>query len=300
MTDVPDIVDAHHHLWDLDRHHYAWLQDQPRLQNFIGDYDAICTNYLVKDLLADARFVSLRKSVHVQAEFDASNPVGETEWLQEQADRSGFPHGIIGFVDLSDFDLQALLVSHSRFANFRGVRQMLNWDTIPGRAFAEHNEFMSSGRWRRGFGLLGSMGLSFDMHIWPHQMLQAAALIAAYPDTMVALNHTGLPIDRDAESMEVWRAGMRALAAQAGVYVKISGLGMLNHDWTTDSIRPIVLEAIDIFGADRCMFASNFPVDKLYADYSTVFRAFSDITDQFTPRERERLFSGNAIKFYRL
>jgi predicted TIM-barrel fold metal-dependent hydrolase len=138
------------------------------------------------------------------------------------------------------------------------------------------------------------------MQIWPNQMQEAAALVAAYPDARVALNHTGFPIDRDPESMDMWRAGMRALATNGNVSVKISGLGMLDHNWTANSIRPIVLEAIDIFGPDRAMFASNFPVDKLYTDYATIFRAFSEITADFTPAERERLFAGTAIEFYDL
>ena len=100
--------------------------------------------------------------------------------------------------------------------------------------------------------------------------------------------------------MTMWRSGMRALAANPNVSVKISGLGMLDHDWTADSIRPIVLEAIDIFGPDRAMFASNFPVDKLYTDYPTIFQAFSQITADFTPAERARLFAGTAIEFYDL
>jgi predicted TIM-barrel fold metal-dependent hydrolase len=177
---------------------------------------------------------------------------------------------------------------------------MLNWDTVPGRSFAEHGDYMSSDAWRRGFDLLARMGLRFDMQIWPNQMQEAAALVAAYPDARVALNHTGFPIDRDPESMDMWRAGMRALATNGNVSVKISGLGMLDHNWTANSIRPIVLEAIDIFGPDRAMFASNFPVDKLYTDYATIFRAFSEITADFTPAERERLFAGTAIEFYDL
>lgn len=299
MAAIPDIVDAHHHLWDMDDYH-VWLHAEPRLVNFVGDIEPIVRDYEAVDLLADARSVPLIKSVHIQAEFDPSRPVDETAWLQSQADTTGFPHGIVGYADLEDRHVQAVLEEHARHANFRGIRHMLNWDSIPGRAFAEHDGLMSSDQWRSGFGLLGSMGLSFDMQIWPRQMLEAAALISAYPDVMVALNHAGFPIDRDPEGMRLWREGMRAVADQHNAHVKISGLGMLDHDWTEDTIRPIVLEVIDIFGTDRCMFASNFPVDKLYSDYATIFEAFSSITADFSASERERLFSRNAESFYRL
>lgn len=296
---IPPIADAHHHLWDL-RDYHVWLHANPRVTNFVGDYEAICQDYLSTDYLADAAGMPLVASVHVQAEFDPSNPVGETLWLTQQAEQTGFPMGIVGFADLSHPDVQPLLEAHAQFERFRGVRHMLNWDTVPGRSFAAHGDYMSSDDWRKGFALLARMGLRFDMQIWPNQMQEAAALVAAYPDARVALNHTGFPIDRDAESMEVWRSGMQALASNPNILVKISGLGMLDHNWTTASIRPIVLEAIEIFGPDRAMFASNFPVDKLYTDYATIFRAFSDITADFTPAERSRLFAGTTIDFYDL
>jgi predicted TIM-barrel fold metal-dependent hydrolase len=266
----------------------------------VGDYEPICRDYLAADYLVDAAGVPLIASVHVQAEFDPSNPVGETEWLTRQAEQTGFPMGIVGFADLSQPDVQSLLEAHAQFDRFRGVRHMLNWDSVPGRSFAEHGDFMSNDQWQRGFALLAKMGLRFDMQIWPNQMFEAAALVAAHPEARVALNHTGFPIDRDEASMDMWRAGMRALAASPNVSVKISGLGMLDHNWTADTIRPIVLEAIEIFGPDRAMFASNFPVDKLYTDYRTIFQAFSEITGDFTVEERARLFAGTALEFYDL
>jgi len=296
---IPPIADAHHHLWDM-RDYHVWLHANPRVVNFVGNYETICQDYLARDFLLDAAGLRVIASVHVQAEFDPSNPVGETAWLTQQAADTGFPMGIVGFADLSHPDVQSLLEAHAEYDRFRGIRHMLNWDTVPGRSFAEHGDYMSSADWRRGFDLLARMGLRLNMQIWPIQMQEAAALIAAYPDARVALNHTGFPIDRDEESLDLWRSGMRALAGNPNVSVKISGLGMLDHDWTADSIRPIVLEAIDIFGPDRAMFASNFPVDRLYSDYSTIFRAFNEITADFTPAERTRLFSGTAIEFYDL
>lgn len=299
MVEIPDIVDAHHHLWDMNDYH-VWLHAEPRLVTFVGDIEPIVKDYTAVDLLADAGGMPLVKSVHIQAEFDPSRPVGETAWLQSQADATGFPHGIVGYADLESPGVGDLLEQHASYANFRGIRHMLNWDSVPGRAFAEHDGLMASVAWRRGYAVLASMGLSFDMQIWPRQMHEAAGLIAAYPESQVALNHTGFPIDRDAAGMQIWREGMRALADQPNVHVKISGLGMLDHAWTEDRIRPIVLETIDIFGTDRCMFASNFPVDKLYSDYAAIFTAFSEITAGFSADERADLFSRNAEGFYRL
>jgi len=296
---IPPIADAHHHLWDM-RDYHVWLHANPRVVNFVGDYEPICHDYLARDYLADTDNLPVVASVHIQAEFDPSNPVGETAWLTSQAEQTGFPTGIVGFADLSDPQVAQVLEAHAQFDRFRGIRHMLNWDHIPGRSFAERGDFMSDTQWRRGFDVLARMGLRFDMQIWPKQMQEAASLVADYPQARVAINHTGFPIDRDPSSMQLWREGMRSLAAQPNVSVKISGLGMLDHHWTAASIRPIVLEAIDMFGVQRSMFASNFPVDRLYSDYRTIFAAFSEITADFTVAERERLFSGTAIEFYDL
>ena len=95
------IVDPHHHLWDLTRNRYPWLQDQPFHDRGWGDWSSFRTNYVIEDFLADARGQDLVKSVHVQANFDPRDPVGETRWLQAIADKAGFPHGIVAYANLA-------------------------------------------------------------------------------------------------------------------------------------------------------------------------------------------------------
>jgi predicted TIM-barrel fold metal-dependent hydrolase len=109
-----------------------------------------------------------------------------------------------------------------------------------------------------------------------------------------------MPVDRDAEALSLWRAGLRALAAHPNVWVKISGLGMVDWRWTEDSIRPFVLETIEIFGPDRCMFASNFPVDKLYSSFDVLYDAFKRIVSDFSIDERRKLFSDTALAVHRI
>src|SRR5262249_27041747 len=142
--------------------------------------------------------------------------------------------------------------------------------------------------------------LSFDLQLYPSQMADAARLAARHPDTTIILNHAGMPVDRDQNALSLWREGMRSLASQPNVQVKISGLGMVDWSWTEESIRPFVLDTIEIFGVDRCMFASNFPVDKLYSSFNTLYRAFRSIVSDFSPGERQKLFSDNALAIYRI
>ncbi|MGF1616505.1 MAG: amidohydrolase family protein [Acidimicrobiia bacterium] len=295
------MVDCHHHLWDMERHHYEWLEADPIFDTFIGDYSPMCRNYVIQDYLAEATLAGVTKSVHVQCEFDPSNPVGETEWLQDIADQHGFPQGIVGFANLAMKDVGDILEGHASFANFRGIRQNLNWDEHDARrSFADRGDYLADSSWQKGFSLLERFDMSFDLQILPHQMRQAASLVARHPQTPVILNHAGLPLDRTPEAMTQWREGMKLLASLPNMSVKLSGFAMMDQGWTIERIRPVVMQSIELFGVERCMFASNFPVDGLYADYDALFGAYREIVAAFTTVERSSLFADNADRIYRL
>jgi predicted TIM-barrel fold metal-dependent hydrolase len=296
------IIDPHHHLWDLDRHDYPWLR--PETPHPAGDLTPICQSYRLDDFLADAAGLELEKSVHLQAEIDRSDPVKETAWLQAVADEPGsrgFPHGIVAFADLADPKVEATLERHCRYANMRGIRYILNYEAgEPLYCATDRGDWLRDAQWRKGYALLAKYGLSFDLQIFWQQMADALDLARTFPDTQIILNHTGMTRKRDRAYVESWRNGMRTLAAAPNVAVKISGLSMFHHDWTPALIRPFVLDTIEIFGVERCMFASNFPVDKLHADYRAIWRAFGQITANFSEPERRALFLYNAARFYRL
>jgi predicted TIM-barrel fold metal-dependent hydrolase len=296
------IIDPHHHLWDLERYDYPWLR--PETPHPAGDLTPICRSYRLDDFFADAAGLDLVKSVHLQAEIDRRDPLAETAWLQKVADAPGsrgFPHGIVAFADLADPRVEATLERHRRQANVRGIRYILNYEAgAPLYCATERGDWLCDPQWRKGFGLLTKYGLSFDLQIFWQQMADALDLARAFPDTQIILNHTGMPRKRDRAYVEAWRNGMRTLAAASNVAAKISGLAMFHHDWTAELIRPFVLDTVEIFGTGRCMFASNFPVDKLHADYRAIWQAFEQITADFSPQERRALFRDNAARFYRL
>jgi len=296
------IIDPHHHLWDLERHDYPWLR--PETPHPAGDLTPICQSYRLADFLFDVTGLELVKSVHLQAEIDRRDTVAETAWLQAIADAPdsfGIPHGIVAFADLADPKVEATLERHCRYANMRGVRYLLNYEAgAPLYCAAERGDWLRDPQWRKGYALLARYGLSFDLQIFWQQMEDALDLARTFPDTQIILNHTGMPRKSDRAYVEAWRNGMRTLAAAPNVAVKISGLGMFHHDWTAELIRPWVLDAIEMFGTDRSMFASNFPVDRLHANYHTVWQAFDRITADFAPAERRKVFHDNAARFYRL
>jgi predicted TIM-barrel fold metal-dependent hydrolase len=294
------IVDAHHHLWDLRANSYPWLLD-PTTPRLYGDHSAICHDYPLADYLRDMASVGVVKSVHVQADSDFGDPVRETRWLQGVADRpdnpAGFPHGIVAFADFSKPDVAAVLEQHCASPNMRGIRQALNGIvTNPAR----HPDILNSDLWRANIGLLRAHHMSFDLQLFPSQMESAARLARQHPDVQFILLHVGLPMDQTQDGLARWHRGLEQLAACPNVAVKVSGFGMFDHNWTIESIRPLVLTTIESFGLERAMFGSNFPVDGIWADGARVWNAYLAITADFSESDRQSLFHDNAVTFYRL
>ena len=182
----------------------------------------------------------------------------------------------------------------------RGIRHMLNYEEDPALRFTDSDHLMSDGDWQRGFRLLAKYNLSFDLQIWPWQMEEAAQLARNIPDVPIILNHTGMPKDLDLSLMDQWKSGLQSLAEAPQLTVKISGLPLMNKNWTVEMIKPFVLGTIEIMGVDRCMFASNFPVDKLMTNYSRLWEAYAEIVKDFSNDDRAGLFWKNAERYYRI
>ena len=223
------IIDAHMHLWDL-ANRYAWLSTaDPDFERLIGPYDALRRNFLAPDYVALTRGHRVEKSVHVQASGFPDDPVGETAWLQAQADRYGYPHGIVGFADLTDPGVDATLARHRRYRNLRGTRMPLNFDDAPFRRMAARGDYLRRDpRWRAGYARLSAYGLSFDLQIYDHQAEDAAALARDVLDVVMIVEHLGWPLDVDDDAgIERWSRHLAPLAACPNVFPKVSGIGCL-------------------------------------------------------------------------
>jgi predicted TIM-barrel fold metal-dependent hydrolase len=299
VTDLP-IVDAHQHFWDLECNYLPWLCDEPMIPFRYGDYSALRRSYLPQDYLRDAAGHHVVKTVYVETEWDPRDFVGETRWLQEIIAATGFPHAIVAGACLDDPDVEAVLAAHAAFPRVRGIRHKPRAAPSPQEVQIGAPGSMGDPAWRRGYALLEKYRLSFDLQTpWWH-LAEAAELARDFPHTQMILNHTGLPADRSPEGLAAWRQAMQTLASQPNVAVKISGLGQPGQPWTVAANGPIVRDTIAIFGVDQCMFASNFPVDRLCADFHTIFAGFEAIVGDLTQDHQVRLFHDNAAKFYRL
>jgi len=283
-------VDTHHHLWDLGRFHYDWLSGEgwPGHTALLGDYSSIRRDYLVEELLAEFATANVVKSVHVEAAYAGQDPVEETEWLQQVAEEHGFPHALVVFCDIEAEDADAQLDRHCACDNVRGVRIRAHPDDVTDPAF------------RTAFAALGRRNLSYEQNASPGNLVSGRDLARDFPNTQIILGHTGFPLERTDEYFQRWRTEMAELAEAPNVAVKISGLGMVDNAWTVDSIRPWVLSTIEIFGVDRCMFGTNWPVDKLFSTYADLVAAYAEIIADFSRDEQEQLFSRNAERYYRI
>jgi len=297
------IVDAHHHLWDLNNADtkYSWLMVTEG-EAFFGDYAAIRKSYLLEDYIEDAKNQNIIKSVHVQAEHDDDKPVNETAWLQNLADThsSKLPNAIVAFADFSKNNVSEILDAHQEYKNTRGIRQILSYNKDEPKYSHATEDFMKNSSWVENFKHIRNRNLSFDIQIYKHQMEDAVNLANKYNDVLFILNHTGEPCYQSKEYIESWEQNMTKLSKCENVVAKISGLGMFDPNWTIDSTRIFVEKTIQIFGIERCMFASNFPVDKIFNTFDTYWNSFKEITKNYSENDKQLLFSSNAEKYYRI
>ena len=287
-------IDAHHHLWDLSAVHYPWLMEHgaPR---FFGDPTPIQRDYLVPEFQQDAQPHGIDASVHIQV--GAAEAWAEATWVQSVADATpGWPAAQVVFCDLTRDDLNEQLDRYLTLPSVRGVRQIVG--RAPGEdARTGTNDLLNNPQFAAGLRAAGARGLSFDLQLLPELMGQMVRVLDQAPDTPVALCHAGSPHDRSAAGLAAWRSHLAPLAERQQVTCKLSGLGMFDHGWSVASIRPIVETCLELFGADRCMFGSNFPVDSLSSDYATLFNAYEALVPE--PDQRS-VFGGTAAHFYRL
>lgn len=300
QSDPGAVIDAHQHFWDLDRNPYPWLQDPEPIPFRYGDYSALRRNYLPADYERDIAPYRIVKSVHVEAEWDRADPVAETRWLEALAAREGRPTACVAHAALDRPDVADVLERQAAHAMVRGIRHKPASAATPAEARRGAPGSMDDPAWRRGYALLSRHGLSFDLQTaWWH-MDAAAALAADFPETTIIINHTGLPSDRSPEGLAAWRRALEQVAAAPNVALKISGLGQPGRPWTVEANAPVIRDAIAIFGVDRCLFASNYPVDSLVASYGTILRGFLAAIADRPDAEQRKLLHDNAERIYRL
>jgi predicted TIM-barrel fold metal-dependent hydrolase len=291
------IVDGHHHIWrqaDL-----PWLVGpmQPRI---FGPYEPIRRDYGIEEYLADIAGSNVVKSVYVQTNWPRERYEEEAAWAQKTAEATGWPHAIVAYADFTVPDVRAQLDRLAQYRLVRGVRMQLHWHDNPLYRFAARPDLAKDPVVQRNVGRLADYGWSFDLQVFARQMADAADLAEACPGVTFVLQHAGMLEDLTGEGTAEWRAGMVRLAAWPNVVSKLSGLGTFIHKNDPAHIAKAMRETVGVFGAGRCLFGSNFPIEKLWTSYAALVEAYRKAGSSLAPREQQGIFHDTAMRVYRI
>jgi len=291
------MIDAHHHIWR--RADMPWLNgpDQPRI---FGAYDDLKRDYLIEEYLVDRAGTGIDKSVYVQANWAPERFEDEVAWVEAVAVDHGWPNAIVAFADFTADDVRPQLDRLSKYPLMRGVRQQLHWHENPAYRFAARADLATDPTLQANVAHLSDYGWSFDLQVFPDQMADAAALAAACPRVTFILQHAGMLEDTSDEGWKTWREGVALLAARKNVVVKLSAFGTFIRKNDPDFIATMMGATVGVFGADRCLFGSNFPIEKLWTDYGSLFGAFRVAAAGLSMTEQDAIFRDTAARVYRI
>ena len=291
---MTDLVDAHFHIWrqaDL-----PWLLGpmQPRI---FGPYEPIRRDYPIEEYLADCRAEGITQSVYVQANWAPARALDEVRFVAESARRAAFPIAIVAYADMLAEGIQSQLDALAAEPSVRGVRMQLHWHENPLYRFAQAPDLARDPILQRNVARLTDYGWSFDLQVFAGQMEAAADLAMASPGVTFVLQHAGMLEDLTPAGLASWREGMKHLAACPNIVSKLSGLGTFLRRNDPAHIAFIARETLTLFGAERCLFGSNFPIEKLWTTYAALVgahRAAVPATDH------DHVFNRTARRVYRL
>jgi predicted TIM-barrel fold metal-dependent hydrolase len=295
------IVDCHAHILDAQLHTYPiFRQRSPGFEALVGDYSPLPRRYLPEDYLKDANGLHVIKTVW--AEFMSTDPISEVQWVENLLVEESYPHGIIALVDFLSPDVERVLASYCSLRGVRAVREHLAWHpTNPLLRFASRPNVLADKAWQEHLALLRKYELRGEIEIFAPQLPQFKALASSYPDIQFILPVMGWPIDLTEAGHRDWKRGMEALSNCENIAVKIFGMECIfGLHWTIDQIRPWVLDIIDLFGPERCMFASHMPIAKLACSFQELYSTYFDIVSEFSDSEKRKLFRDTATMVYGL
>ena len=275
-----DFVDSHQHFWDLDRFDYVWMPPEPGV---------LRRTYLPKDLAPILERSGVTRTVLVQA----NQAAGEAGFLLDLAEANDFVVGVVAWVDLTSPDLGRVLDDLMKRPKMVGVRHQVHDE--PDDAWLNRDDVIG------GMRELARRGLPYDLLLRPQHLKFVAPLAEKVPDLRMVVDHIAKPPIAEGLT-EPWAKDIAAVAAIPGVYCKVSGLVTeADHSgWTVDDLEPYVSHVVEVFGLDRLMWGSDWPVCRLAASYDQVLGAALEAVGDISDEERARVFSRNAIDFYRL
>lgn len=291
------IIDAHHHIWRMAD---CPMISGPMVPRLFGDYTAIKRDYLMEEFLEDVRPSGVVNSIYVKGAWPFEQAVEEAEWLQSEFDRTGWPLGIVAYADFTSPDVAATLSRLATIPNVKGIRQQLNWHKNPLLTYAKRPDVMADPQFVQGFSYIQDHDLLFELQIFSSQMQDSIDFVARFPNVRFVLSHGGMLEDLSPEGRAEWKKMIHGLAALPNVSVKLSGLGMFVHRIDPALVDTVITECLAAFGVERCIYGSNFPIEKIWSDYDTLITTYRASLDHLSESDQRAILHDNAVRTYKL
>jgi predicted TIM-barrel fold metal-dependent hydrolase len=255
------VIDAHAHLLNTAELRYRWIEPRnPALTHLLSNYYDIARDFTPADYTRAVAGTGI--TAVVACEFGAADPIAEAQWVQRCHDATGTPAAFIAAVDLSSPNVRDDLARYADLPVVRAVRQPLYWANNPLTRLGARPDFLTDPVWLRGFERVAATGLVWDLLLYDEQLPQAVQLLKSFPEVTIVLEAAGWPLDRGADGFWRWRDRLAAISRYPNVFLKLQGLALI-FGVNGAAIGPWLRAAVDIFGADRCLFATHLPVDGL-------------------------------------
>jgi predicted TIM-barrel fold metal-dependent hydrolase len=292
------IVDAHHHIWRM--RDLPWLSG-PMIPRIFGPYEPLRRDYPAPEYVADATAAGVEASVYVQANWPLERSVDEVRWVQSVHEQTGWPHAIVGSADLFSGDAGDVFAAQAAASPLmRGTRLQLHWHEDERFRFASAPDRMHDPVLRRNLARLAELGWVFELQVFSGQMADAARLVADLPDVTFVLVHAGMLESADERHVAPWREGLERLAQLPNLAVKLTGQGTFVHRVDRGLIALVTETCLSLFGAERCMWGTNFPVESLWTDLGSLVGAWRDVLGSYPDDVRQAVLGHTARRVYAL
>ena len=278
----------------------VFSERSPGFEALVGDYTALPRRYLPPQYFEEVSGFNVTKIVW--AEFISTDPIREVRWAEDLFTQQECSGGIIGKVDFFDPDIAEVIDVYASFPHVRAVRQHSAWHpSNPLLRFGSRPDLLRDKDWQKSIGVMRKYHLACELEIMSPQLADFAEVARSYPDIQFVLPLMGWPIDVTVAGRDRWKRDMKLVSNCPNVAVKIFGMECIfGLGWTIDQIRPWILDLIELFRPERCMYASHMPIARLSCSFQQLYGAYLDVVSELSASEKQKLFSDTAIEVYRL
>ena len=299
MTYHGPVIDVHHHLWDLSMGRHPWLTPEGGPTS-LGDLAYLRRDYLPTDFEADSAGQNIAATVCVEALWDRMrDPFEEVAWWDTLPRRDGIAARYVAEADLTAPSADARLARLAAHPRVAGVRQTIRWHPDPARRWTEGAP-IDDPDWQRSVASLPEHGLLLELLMYPWQADAVSRLAARCPEVTMVVNHCSSPIDRDPAGIARWREGLAAMAQAPNVSIKLSNVPAYADEPTTEGARAVVQPIVAAFGAERCLWGSDYPVARRTLPYGATVTLFRSAIADLAEGKQQAILFGNAARLYGL